>query len=92
MDTSEELPIAEVAARTGLTAHTLRYYERIGLLGPVARGAANARLYDRSDLAWLVFLQRLKATGMPIRHMKRFADLRRASFKGPKTVPTVAKR
>jgi DNA-binding transcriptional MerR regulator len=71
------LTIAEVAALSGLSAHTLRYYERIGLLDPVARVHGGQRRYEGEDLTWLVFLQRLRATGMPIRDMQRFAELRR---------------
>jgi DNA-binding transcriptional MerR regulator len=74
---SRSLTIAEVAALSGLSAHTLRYYERIGLLDPVARVHGGQRRYDAEDLAWLAFLQRLRATGMPIRHMQRYAELRR---------------
>jgi DNA-binding transcriptional MerR regulator len=76
-ESSGSLTIAEVAALSGLSAHTLRYYERIGLLDPVARVHGGQRRYDADDLAWLAFLQRLRATGMPIRDMQRFADLRR---------------
>jgi DNA-binding transcriptional MerR regulator len=76
-DASESLTIAEVAARSGLSAHTLRYYERIGLLDPVARSQGGQRRYDADDLAWLAFVQWLRATGMPIREMRRFAELRR---------------
>jgi DNA-binding transcriptional MerR regulator len=71
------LTIAEVAALSGLSAHTLRYYERIRLLDPVARVHGGQRRYDADDLAWLAVLQRLRATGMPIRDMQRYADLRR---------------
>lgn len=81
--TPEGASIAEVALSTGLNAHTLRYYERIGLVDPVARGTGNQRRYDAADLAWLAFLQRLRATGMPVRDMQRFAELRRA---GERTV------
>jgi DNA-binding transcriptional MerR regulator len=80
----EDLTIAEVAELTGLSAHTLRYYERIGLIDPVARGIAGQRRYGHADLAWLAFLQRLRSTGMPIRDMQRFAGLRR---EGDRTVP-----
>ena len=69
--------IAQVATLSGLSAHTLRYYERIGLLDPVARVHGGQRRYDAKDLAWLAFLQRLRATGMPIRDMQRYAELRR---------------
>lgn len=71
------LTIEKVAERTGLSAHTLRYYERIGLLDPIGRATSGHRRYAEQDLAWLEFLTRLRATGMPIRHMQRFADLRR---------------
>jgi DNA-binding transcriptional MerR regulator len=74
---SRGLTIAEVAALSGLSAHTLRYYERIALLDPVARVHGGQRRYDADDLAWLALLQRLRATGMPIRHMQRYAELRR---------------
>lgn len=69
--------IAETAELTGLTAHTLRYYERIGLLDPVDRGPDGRRRFRDADLAWLGFLTRLRVTGMPIRDMKKFAELRR---------------
>lgn len=74
---SEPLTIAEVASLTGMSAHTLRYYERIGLLDPVARVHGGQRRYDARDRAWLAFLQRLRGTGMSIRDMQRFAELRR---------------
>ena len=73
----EALTIAEVAAFSGFSAHTLRYYERIGLLDPVSRVHGAQRRYSAADLARLAFLQRLRATGMPIRDMQRFAELAR---------------
>jgi DNA-binding transcriptional MerR regulator len=73
----EAICIAEAADRTGLSAHTLRYYERAGLIEPVERGQRGERRYASRDLRWIEFLQRLRATGMPIREMKRFAELRR---------------
>lgn len=72
------LSIEEVASRTGLTAHTLRYYERIGLIGPVGRAAGGQRRYAASDLAWIAFLLRLRSTRMPIEKMAAFARLRSA--------------
>jgi DNA-binding transcriptional MerR regulator len=77
MTRTGHLTIAEVAALSGFSAHTLRYYERIGLLDPVARVQGGQRRYDAGDLAWLEFLHRLRATGMSIRDMQRFAELRR---------------
>lgn len=68
--------IAEFARRCGLTSHTLRYYERIGLLGSVARQANGHRSFGPRDVEWVEFLHRLRATGMPIREMLRYAELR----------------
>jgi len=72
------LSIDEVAKRTGLTAHTLRYYERIGLIEPIGRAPGGQRRYAASDLAWIEFLLRLRTTHMPIGKMQEFAKLRGA--------------
>ena len=70
------LTIAEAADRTGLTAHTLRYYERDGLMRtPVARSTSLHRVDDETDLWWITRISKLRATGMPIRDVKRYADL-----------------
>ncbi|CAB3769227.1 MerR family transcriptional regulator [Burkholderia paludis] len=61
---------------TGVSAHTLRYYEQAGLLRAISRTAAGHRLYAPADLDWLAFVMRLKATGMPIAQMQAFAALR----------------
>ncbi|MTD59349.1 MerR family transcriptional regulator [Amycolatopsis pithecellobii] len=71
--------IAEAARRSGLSIDTLRYYERINLLEPPARDAAGRRAYSDDDLDWLVFLTRLRATGMSIKLMREYAQLRRRS-------------
>jgi DNA-binding transcriptional MerR regulator len=68
------LTIAEMAERTGVSAHTLRYYERIGLLS-VARDAAGYRIYTAGDYARVVFLNRLRMTGMSIRDLQRYIAL-----------------
>jgi len=70
------LTIEEVAKRTGLTAYTLRYYERISLIAPVGRAAGGQRRYATSDMAWIEFLLRLRTTHMPIGMMQTFAQLR----------------
>lgn len=72
------LSIQEVAKRTGLSAYTLRYYERIGLIAPIARASGGQRRYASSDMDWLAFLLRLRATDMPIQQMQAFARLRSA--------------
>lgn len=70
------LTIKDVSQRTGLSAHTLRYYERIGLIAPVARATGGQRRYAAADMDWLAFLLRLRTTGMPIQGMLEFARLR----------------
>ncbi|MFI2754548.1 MerR family transcriptional regulator [Cellulomonas sp. P22] len=70
------LTVAQMAAATGLSAHTLRYYERAGLIRSVARSAGNQRRYSASDIEWLRFLLRLRETGMPIAQMRKYAELR----------------
>lgn len=79
----EEFTIQQVAKMTGLSAHTLRYYERIGLLHAVNRNTNGYRRYSSADIAWIEFLTRLRKTGMPIRTMQHFAHLRN---KGNETV------
>lgn len=74
----EELTVRQAAARTGMSEHTLRYYERIGLLEPARRGATSGhRRYGAAEVAWLNSLACLRATGMPLEEMRRFAELRR---------------
>lgn len=73
----EELTIQQVAEQTGVSAHTLRYYERIGLLDGVERASSGHRRYTSHDLAWISMLRRLRNTGMSIRKMQEFTDLRR---------------
>lgn len=74
---TDTLTITEVAARTGLSADTLRYYEKADLISPVARAAGGQRRYAASDMAWIEFLLRLRETGMSIADMQQFAELRR---------------
>lgn len=67
----------ETADKTGFTLDTLRYYERIGLLGGIARTPGGRRVFDDDDLAWLGILRCLRDTGMPIAEMRRYAELSR---------------
>ena len=73
------LTIAEAAEATGLTTHTLRYYERDGLLlDAVDRSPSGHRRYAEEDLGWIRMLTRLRGTGMPIREVRQYAALVRA--------------
>jgi DNA-binding transcriptional MerR regulator len=73
----QPLSVAEAANVSGLSAHTLRYYERIGLLEPVSRNGSGHRRYDAADLERISFLTKLRRTGMPIREVSRYAALMR---------------
>ena len=67
--------IREVAHETGLSVHTLRYYERIGLIPPIRRAESGHRQYRDEDVAWFGFLQKLRVTGMPIRKVREYVAL-----------------
>jgi DNA-binding transcriptional MerR regulator len=73
--TSHGLTIADAAERTGLTAHALRYYEREGLMLGVNRAGSGHRRYTERDLEWVDLITKLRATGMPIREIRRYAQL-----------------
>ncbi|MFG3345179.1 MerR family transcriptional regulator [Streptomyces sp. NPDC048018] len=67
--------ISEVAALTGLSAHTLRWYERIGLMPHVDRSHTGQRRFTERDLGWLAFVGKLRLTGMAVADMVRYAEL-----------------
>ena len=65
--------IKEAAALTGLPASTLRYYEQIGVIAPISRGASSGhRVYDEGDLDQLMSVSCLAATGMSVSDMRRY--------------------
>jgi DNA-binding transcriptional MerR regulator len=77
--TDEGLAIGAVAEATGMSVHALRYFEREHLLlRPVARSGGQRRMYDTSDVEWLLLCTRLRASGMSIATLRRFAELVRA--------------
>lgn len=77
-DGADRYTISEVAALTGLTAHTLRWYERIGLMPHIDRSHTGQRRYSNRDLDWLALVGKLRLTGMPVAAMVRYAELVRA--------------
>lgn len=77
-DGADAYTIGEVAAHTGLTAHTLRWYERIGLMPYVTRSSTGQRSYTNRDLEWLRLITKLRLTGMAVADMVRYAELVRA--------------
>lgn len=77
-DGREHYTISEVAEHTGLSAHTLRWYERIGLMPHVDRTHTGQRRFTLRDLNWLHLVTKLRLTGMPVADMVRYAELARA--------------
>lgn len=73
------LSIGEVAEKTGLTVHGLRFYEKEGLLlNPVLRDSGDRRRYTSDDVDWLLHVcLKLKASGMPIDDIRRYTELAR---------------
>ncbi|MEQ4205565.1 MerR family transcriptional regulator [Actinopolymorpha sp. B17G11] len=63
---------AEASERTGLSLDTLRYYERLGLFGPVSRTAGGRRIYTDGDLAWVQLLVCLRRAGLGIADLQMF--------------------
>jgi DNA-binding transcriptional MerR regulator len=69
------LTITDAAQASGVSAHTLRYYERASLLDPIDRNGSGHRRYRDEDLERIRFLTKLRSTGMPIREVRRYAEL-----------------
>lgn len=73
------LTIGEVAERTGLSVHTLRFYEREGILAnPVTRDSGGRRVYTEDDVDWLIVCTFLRASDMPVQEIRRYTELVRA--------------
>lgn len=66
--------IGQVAEKTGLSPHTLRYYEKEGLLPFLQKSASGLRVFSQNDLNWLAMIECLKETGMPIKGIKQYID------------------
>ena len=77
MEREAELSIGDVAEQTGLSVHALRYYEREGLMLSqyISRGAGGHRRYTPTDVKWLVLCNKLRASGMPLAQIRRYAEL-----------------
>ncbi|WGL51020.1 MerR family transcriptional regulator [Nocardioides sp. BP30] len=70
---SHRYTITETAALTGLPATTLRYYESIGVIAPISRGASSRhRVYDEDDLDQVMWVACLAATGMSVSDMRTY--------------------
>ncbi|MDU2063630.1 MAG: MerR family transcriptional regulator [Sporomusaceae bacterium] len=69
--------IKEAAEKLELTAYTLRYYEKAGLLPDLHRNAQGNRVFTEKDLEWLTLIRCLRSTGMPVQEIKRYVELYR---------------
>jgi DNA-binding transcriptional MerR regulator len=79
--------IAEAARRSGLSEDTIRFYEKSGMLPPIARDGRGWRVFSPDNLEWLITLERLRVTGIPLGEVRRFA----ASANGPQSETAAAK-
>jgi MerR family transcriptional regulator, aldehyde-responsive regulator len=67
--------IAQASERSGLSVDTIRFYEKSAMLPKLARDSRGWRAFDAAAVEWLLILERLRATGMPLKDVKRFAIL-----------------
>lgn len=74
--TSNFISIGELSRRSGVSPHTLRFYESEGILKAAGRGGNGHRRYLNDDILWLEFVLRLKQTGMPLAEIREYAVLR----------------
>lgn len=70
--------ISKFSELTQISPHTLRYYEKIGLLSNISRNSSGHRSYTTADVEWVKFINRLKAIGMPLEQILEYAHLRAA--------------
>lgn len=81
---NEAFTIKQVAETVGVSVHTLRYYEQLGLIHPIGRADNTHRRYSQDDIGWIQFLLKLRATGMSLHDMQTYARLQR---QGDETLP-----
>lgn len=67
--------VKQVAQKTGISAHTIRFYDQQGLFPHVSRDKNNIRLFSEEDLEWVKIVQCLRETGMPLAEVKEFIQL-----------------
>ncbi|MCT4544808.1 MAG: MerR family transcriptional regulator [Vallitalea sp.] len=75
--------IGQISEKTGLTTHTIRYYEKEGILPYVQRNEKGIREFNDDDMFWISLISCLRETGMSIKDIKYIVDL---SLEGEHTV------
>jgi DNA-binding transcriptional MerR regulator len=78
------MKIGEFSKKTGLSIHTIHYYEKIGLIKKKSKDISGHRIYTKFDIEWVYFISCLKATGMTLKQIRHFILLRE---KGESTIP-----
>ena len=76
--------IGQVAKKLGMTTHTLRYYDKEGLLPMVRKSSSGLRVFKDVDLEWLLIVECLKACGMSLKAIKNYLEM---CQKGDETIP-----
>lgn len=84
--------IKQFSYLTNISAHTLRYYEKIGLLKQIDRNSSGHRNFTQKDVIWVAFIKRLKETGMPLKHIIEYADLRNIGISTSKSRMQILER
>ena len=75
------MKISEAAKACGLSTHTIRFYEKCGMLPEIARGGDGQRRFNQRHIDWLTLLYWLRETGMPLKQMRRFTELAKKGHK-----------
>lgn len=70
--------VKEVSEKTGITPHTLRFYEKEGVLPNVDRDVSGGRVYNDTNIDWIETVQALRSTGLPLAEIKQYNELYRA--------------
>ena len=78
------MTIAQVSQKYGVSADTLRYYERIGLLPPVGRTKSGIRDYTEEDCNWVNFIKCMRSAGLPVETLIEYVGL---LWQGDETIP-----
>jgi DNA-binding transcriptional MerR regulator len=68
--------IKKFSELTNISAYTIRYYEKVGLLKQISRNSSGHRFFTQDDIVWVEFIKRLKDTGMPLNIIRQYAELR----------------
>jgi len=90
-NSTQTYKISDVAEQTGLSADTLRYYEKTGLLKKVGRASSGVRLYNNQDLSRLHFIQRAKTMNFSLDEIARLLQMRENPGKAKKNVRQLTK-